>query len=169
MASPPNEEHDRARAFVNGVARISNRWGQQSLSELRESPIDDPTRRSLAHLARRCNGLLEEGAHPALDALIALDPEIRAELDPDQVEVRSKANPLPDFNKEEVLNWINLVADGLQDLYELDDEHPALKVAPSNPTITVKLPRGDQPTSSRLARSTQGGARKSTSDDTGHK
>lgn len=126
MGSPSHEE--RAPIFVKGVARISRRWGQQRLPELSDSIIDDPTRRSLAHLARGYDGLLDNhGAHHGLDALIGLDPEAQLDPDPAQAEVPSPASWRPDVTRDEMLNWIELVCDGLEDLYKPKNGSPPIE------------------------------------------
>jgi hypothetical protein len=136
-------EQRAANAFVRGVKTLQQSWRQQAMSELRESVLDDPTRKLLAGLARGCDGLLED--HPAqwpLAALISLASEVPAFPAPEPPGGSSAARSQP-VTKEHVADWVDAVCDALTYLYGPDGIHAS--EAPRRPTVTVSLPRGRGP------------------------
>lgn len=130
------EEQRRARTFVRGVKRITERWAQQTLSELREGTVDEPTRRALAALALDCDGLLEgHGAQWPLAALIGLNPDTQRAISSEQAQKERYAASQP-VTQEEVINWIDLVCDALEDLHK-----PRKKPGQSRPPSQIRQPR----------------------------
>jgi hypothetical protein len=142
MATTP--EQRAANAFVRGVKTLQRSWRQQTLSELRESVLDQPTRRVLAGLASGCDGLLED--HPAqwpLAALISLAPgvpEFPTTSDDRRGTPPSGTEPVA---KEQVADWVDAVCDALIYLYGSDG--PEASEQPRTPTVTVSLPRTRRP------------------------
>lgn len=145
-------QEKKARTFVRGVSSVRQRWGQQTMTELRESKLDEPTRRALPAMARECSGLLED--HPAewtLLALIGLDPDALSEPSAEQASVPQSRREPGEWSKEDVADWIDMVRDALLDLY--GPENPSNAQSMPNTTVSVRLPSSyDSSTSLRAGR-----------------